>query len=138
MALKKCEKCGVFFGAENDENLCKNCRTPNRTKAVITGDIEYDRYINSRNIVFDNPRISPEDLVEAVKEKGIDINIDHIIKYILEGKLTLETGFIGSYCIKCGAKINDGTICAPCEMKMKFKEVDTEEEEKKHRGMFTR
>ncbi len=138
MALKKCEKCGVFFGAESDEALCKNCRTPNKTKAVITGDVEYDRYINSRNIVFDNPHISPENLVEAVREKGIDITIDHVIKYILEGKLTLETGFVGAYCIKCGAKINEGTICSHCEMKMKFEEVDTKKEKEKHHGMFTR
>lgn len=118
MTLKKCENCGVFFGAENGETLCNKCTSPGRSKAIITGDIEHDKFANARAAVYDQPNITPEGLVEELKFRGIEITVREIMKYVVDGRLTLVTVDGGNYCISCGAKIGIGTMCADCSDKL--------------------
>lgn len=118
MALKKCENCGVFFGAEGNETLCKNCSGPKKKKAVITGDVEHDKFANARAVVYDQPNVTPEELVNELKARGIDITIREIMKYVTDGRLTLVTVEGGNYCLNCGKKIGIGTMCKECTEKL--------------------
>lgn len=142
MALKKCENCGVFFGAENDEKLCKNCSEPKKKKALITGDVEHDKFANARAVVYDEPNITPEELVNELKARGIEITLREIMKYVTDGRLTLVTVDGGNYCSSCGRKISIGTMCKDCTEKLdKFRtpaKPKAEPEKKKSMGMHTK
>jgi len=143
MALKKCENCGVFFGAEGNEVLCKNCTQPKSKKAVITGDTEHDKFANARAVVYDQPNVTPEELVNELKSRGLDITIREVMKYVTDGRLTLITVDGGSYCSSCGTKISLGTMCKECSKKLdrfrkSSKPEPKKEEPKKTSGMFTK
>jgi len=142
MALKKCENCGVFFGAEGNEVLCKNCTQPKSKKALITGDIEHDKFANARAVVYDQPNVTPEELVNELKARGIDITIREIMKFVTDGRLSLITIEGGSYCASCGRKIAIGTMCKDCSKKLdKFRKpaaVKPVQPEKKKSGMHTK
>jgi len=142
MALKKCEKCGVFFGAEGNETLCTNCAEPKKKKAVLTGDVEHDKFANARAVVYDQPHITPKELVEELKARGIDITVREVMKYVTDGRLTLVTVEGGSYCTSCGRKIQIGTMCKDCTEKLdRFRTPNKPVEkvvEQKKSGMHTK
>lgn len=141
LALKKCENCGVFFGAEGNETLCENCRAPHGKKALITGDVEHDKFTNARAIVYDQPQITPKELVEELNNRGIAITISEVMRYVTEGRLTLVTVDGGTYCTGCGRKIQIGTMCSDCSDKLdrfrKPAQAPKKEEKAKSRGMHT-
>jgi len=129
MALIKCENCGKFFGQENDEVLCHACREPDKKKAVLTGDVEHDKFTNARAIVYDEPHITPKDLTEELNARGIKITIQEIMKYVTEGRLQLVTVEGGNYCTGCGRAIQIGTLCSNCSDKLdKFRKPAVEKE----------
>lgn len=143
MALKKCEKCGKFFGQEGDGTLCYECRNPQGKKAILTGDIEHDKFTNARAAVYDSPHLTPKELVEELKNRGIDITLKEILNYVSEGRLTLVTIEGGTYCSSCGRKIMIGTMCSDCSDKLeKFRkpaaQPTKQPEEKKKGGMHTK
>ena len=142
MALKKCSNCGVFFGTENGEDLCKNCRSPIGKKIVLTGDVEHDKFTNARALVYEQPNISPEELVKHMKGIGIKISIKEIMRYVNEGRLALTSDDGGSYCSSCGKKIMIGSMCSDCTDKLeKFRDSVRKEDKKveatKTKGMHT-
>ncbi len=118
MALKKCENCGVFFGAKNEEILCSNCTSPKGKRVVITGDVEHDKFTNARAIVYDQPQISPEQLVKEMIELGIKITIKEIMRYVTAGRLALVSEGGGTYCSSCGKAIQIGSMCSDCTDKL--------------------
>ncbi len=118
MALKKCENCGVFFGSENGETICKNCAQPKRRKAVITGDPEHDKFANARSVVYDQPNITPEELVKELNARGVEVSISEVMKFVTDGRLTLITVEGGTYCSSCGTAIGMGTMCKACSEKL--------------------
>ncbi|MBI9011879.1 MAG: hypothetical protein JEZ08_06570 [Clostridiales bacterium] len=142
MALKKCENCGVFFGAEGNEVLCKNCTQPKSKRAVLTGDIEHDKFANARAVVYDQPNVTPEELVNELKARGVEITIREVMKFVTDGRLTLITIDGGSYCSSCGTKIALGTMCKDCSKKLdKFRKpavAKPVQEEHKKVGMHTK
>ena len=141
MALVRCDKCGKFFGQEDDEKLCHTCREPDRKKAIITGDIEHDKFTNARAIVYDSPHITPKELTEELNRRGIKITLQEIMRFVTEGRLTLVTIDGGTYCSGCGKKITIGTMWSDCSDKLdrfrkppenKEKPVSKKPESKKH------
>jgi predicted amidophosphoribosyltransferase len=129
MALVKCEKCGKFFGQEADETLCHTCREPNKKKAVLTGDIEHDKFTNARAIVYESPYITPKELTEELNERGVKITLQEVMKYVTDGRLTLVTVDGGTYCSGCGRKITMGTLCSDCSDKLdRFRKPHVEKE----------
>lgn len=143
MALKKCENCGKFFGADDNETLCHDCREPEKRKVVLTGDIEHDKFTNARAIVYEQPHITPKELTEVLNEMGIKITLKEIMRYVTEGRLQLITIDGGTYCSNCGRQISIGTMCSDCSDKLdKFRKspepVKKKEPEKKSKGMHTR
>jgi predicted amidophosphoribosyltransferase len=143
MALKKCENCGKFFGVEDNETLCHECREPNKKKVKLTGDIEHDKFTNARAIVYEQPHITPKELAEVLTDMGIKTSVKEIMRYVTEGRLTLVTVDGGSYCSSCGRKIMLGTLCSDCSDKLdKFRKSPEKpkqtEKENKRKGMHTR
>lgn len=118
MALKKCEKCGVFFGSENGETLCNNCKFPKTKKYIITGDVEHDKFTNIRSMVYQHPHITPKELVAEMESVNIIITVKEILKYVTDGRLVLVTEDGGSYCSECGRKIMIGSMCSSCSDKL--------------------
>lgn len=143
MSLKKCTNCGVFFGAKDTEELCSACLSPISKKAVITGDAEHDKFANARAIVYDIPHISPDNLVKEMVDRGINITIREVMKYVNEGRLALVSEDGGSYCSSCGKKITIGTMCSNCSDKLEVfrtntpKVVKKEEKQPVGKGMHT-
>lgn len=142
MALTKCSNCGKFFGAGGQETMCIECRTPNKKKAVLTGDVEHDKFTNARTVVYDTPNITPEGLVNELKERGIEITLKEILKYVADGRLNLVTIDGGTYCSGCGTKILIGTMCSSCSDKLERFRKPTQAaapaEVKKAGGMHTK
>lgn len=129
MALVKCETCGKFFGQDTDETLCKECREPNKKKAVLTGDIEHDKFTNARAIVYDMPQINPKELAEEMNARGVPITIQEVMRYVTEGRLNLVTIDGGTYCTGCGRAITIGTLCSNCSDKLeKFRQPPAKKE----------
>lgn len=119
--LKKCVECGVLFGAESEEDeKCKKCRLSLK-KFKSSGDEAYDKYLLAREIVYENPDISPEGIIQIMKDMGKDITRREIMGYVNEGKLALMSITEGLHCRECGVKITTGKLCKRCENK---KEVD--------------
>ena len=119
--LKKCIDCGVFFGAESEDDVkCKKCKL-SLHKFKSSGDEAYDKYLLTRELVYENPDISPDGIVELMRDFGKEITRNEIMAYVREGKLTLASITNGRHCQECGVKIDSGKICKRCENK---KEVD--------------
>lgn len=141
MALKKCTQCGVFFGGEGD--TCSKCNTPNGIKVIVTGDIEHDKFMNARAVVYEMPHISPDELVKRLNEMDVDITIKEVLAYVKAGRLSLVTEDGGTYCLSCGKRIMIGTMCADCTAKLEIfrassKPVKKEEPKPIKTGMHTK
>lgn len=119
--LKKCISCGIFFGAETDEDVeCKKCKL-SLHKFKSSGDEAYDKYLLTRELVYENPDISPQGIIDIMKDMGKTITRHEIMTYVKEGRLTIASITDGKHCRECGVKIDSGKICKRCENK---KEVD--------------
>lgn len=150
--LKKCESCGKFFGASDDSvTLCATCAEGEITGLKHIKDPKEQRFVVARNLVYENPDISPEALVKQMKDKGIDISIREIMGYVREGRLTLKNANPDDrFCEDCGKRILSGRRCPTCTKKFEdtlhdasqeiLKEVkeakEAKEEEKKRRNVM--
>lgn len=113
--LKKCEKCGKFFGTEvQEQKNCSSCAQGESTGLGHIKDPREQRFIVARNLVYENPDISPENLVKKMKEMNIDIRIKDIMDFVREGRLTLKNSSVEEYCEDCGKKILSGRKCPSC------------------------
>ncbi len=121
--LRKCEKCGRFFGDEGDSKICTACALSTR-HFKSTGDPEHDKFQATRDVVYDNPDISPQGIIDILAEMGIEITARQILKYVDEGRLTLNTEKIGNHCQMCGTKIGFGKYCDRCRLKKELESVD--------------
>jgi len=127
--LKKCIECGVFFGAESDEDeKCKKCLL-SLHKFKSSGDEAYDKYLLTREIVYENPDISPEGIIEIMKDMGKPITRKEIMGYVNEGKLAIASITEGKHCGECGVKIEKGRICKRCENKKEVEKINKQAEE---------
>jgi len=122
--LKKCSQCGVFFGAESDDEVkCKKCRL-SLQKFKSSGDEAYDKYLLTRELVYENPDISPDGIIEIMKDLGKPITRREIMGYVKEGKLTIASITDGRHCRECGVKIDSGKICKRCENKQEVAKIN--------------
>lgn len=134
--LVKCEKCGRFFGTEGKETVCNACKLSTRD-FKSSGDPERDKFLAARNVVYDNPDISPQGIIDILEEMGIEITVKEIMKYVDEGRLTLNTEKIGNHCLRCGTKIGFGKYCDRCRVKMETQQQleSAQENREKKAGM---
>lgn len=114
--LLKCEECGKLFGAENGETKCSSCRL-SRKSFKSSGNLEVDKFNITRELVYDNPDISPEGIVELMEDLGYDIKLREIMKYVADGRLNLASLTEGNHCNHCGTKIGRGKLCDRCQAK---------------------
>lgn len=114
--LKKCDNCGRFFGDENGSNVCNACKLSTK-KFKSTGDVERDKFVTTRDLVYDNPDISPQGIIDIMAEMGLEITLREIMKYVDEGRLSLNTVKDGDHCISCGTKVAFGKYCDRCRLK---------------------
>ncbi len=115
--LKKCENCGKFFGTEEDVNLCSACSEGISTGLAHISNPKEQRFLVARNIVYDKPNISPEELVLEMKSKGIKITRKEIMEYVRQGRLRLNSEQTEGACEDCGKKILSGRKCPACTKK---------------------
>ena len=115
--LKKCEQCGKFFGANDNSTLCTSCKlsTPS---IKSTGDPERDKYLMCKEIVYDNEDISPQGIIDIMEEAGITITLKEILRYVDEGRLSLNLEKTGNHCARCGTRVISGKYCDRCRVKM--------------------
>ncbi|MDO4772410.1 MAG: hypothetical protein Q4A72_02450 [Bacillota bacterium] len=147
--LVKCETCGKFFGASSDETICSSCKEGEFTGLKHIKDPKEQRFVVARNMVYENPDISPENLVRAMRDMGIDISIKDVMSYVRQGRLTLKNAEIKNLCEDCGKKILSGRKCPTCTKKFEenltrsreelFKQETGEESDdnKKKRKMYS-
>ncbi len=116
--LVKCEECGKFFGANDDSNkVCSSCSEGEVTGLKHIKDPKEQRFVVARNVVYENPDISPEALVNSMKDMGIDMTIKEIMSYVRQGRLTLKNANVNNLCEDCGKKILSGRKCPSCTKK---------------------
>ncbi len=115
--LKKCEKCGKFFGAYDDAVLCSACAEGESTGLSHISNPKEQRFLIARNIVYDKPNISPEELILEMKNKGIQITRKEILEYVRQGRLRLNSVQVSGVCEDCGKKILSGRKCPACTKK---------------------
>ncbi len=131
--LKQCEKCGVFFGASDDNQvICESCKISEATgkgKGVSLEDLKYEA---AKDIVRLNTDISPERLIKEMDEAGFKLNLREIMDYVKQGKMTLKSIKSGVFCEECGKKILSGRLCPTCTKKLeeKIKRPSRDEEVK--------
>ncbi len=120
--LKKCENCGVFFGATDDNQIiCESCKVSEVTgkgKGVSLEDLKYEA---AKDIVRQNADISPERLIKEMDEAGFKLNLREIMNYVKQGKMTLKGVADGVFCEECGKKILSGRLCPTCTKKLEEK-----------------
>ncbi len=147
--LKQCEKCGVFFGADDDSQvLCGSCRMTETNSRIKGVSIEDTKYQEAKEIVRENPDISPERLIKEMDEIGYKLTLREIMDYVKQGKMTLKSVANGIFCEECGKRILSGRLCPKCTKKLEEKitgpvPTPTEEvqktEPKSHKpGMYSR
>ncbi len=145
--LKQCEKCGKFFGAKVEEDvLCSECAVPEALEHIIGMNLEEKKYELARSIVYDQPDISPEELIKQMRDQKIEITVKEIMSYVREGKMILKGAENGIFCEDCGKKILSGRRCPKCTKAIEKKitankKVEPEQEAitttKKSSRMFT-
>lgn len=148
--LKKCEGCGKFFGADGDQRLCASCAEGEVTGLKHIKDPKEQRFVLARNIVYENPDISPDMLVKNMRDRGVDISVKEIMGYVKEGRLTLKNANPDdNFCEDCGKRILSGRRCPTCtkrfednlidargEILKEVKEAKKEEAEKKKKNVM--
>ncbi len=130
--LVKCDECGKFFGADNDEiKTCSSCKEGEKTGLKHIKDPKEQRFVVARNMVYENPDISPEQLVIQMKNMEIEITIKEIMSYVRQGRLTLKNADVNNLCEDCGKKILSGRKCPSCTKKFEEELAKTQAELKK-------
>ncbi len=115
MMLTKCESCGKFFGAEKpDQKLCSACSVTGTRLARHIAESGDPKFAIARDIVYDHPEISPEDLRLLMIERGIEITVREIMSYVKDGRLSIKNAPQGNYCEECGRTIVGGRLCPKC------------------------
>ncbi len=113
--LIKCEECGKFFGADDDSNtICSSCKEGEITGLKHIKDPKEQRFVVARNIVYEQPDIAPDKLVQEMQDMGIDISIKDIMSYVRQGRLTLKNAEVENICEDCGKRILSGRKCPKC------------------------
>ncbi len=130
--LVRCDECGKFFGADNNDiKICSSCREGEKTGLKHIKDPKEQRFVVARNMVYENPDISPERLVVQMKEMDIEITIKEIMSYVRQGRLTLKNADVNNLCEDCGKKILSGRKCPACTKKFEEELTKTQAEIKK-------
>ncbi len=120
--LKQCEKCGVFFGADNDSQVvCESCQVSKTSSRIRNGSVEDIKYQEAKEIVRENPDISPEKLIKKMDEIGYKLTLREIMDYVKQGKMTLKGVADNVFCEECGKKILSGRLCPTCTKKFEEK-----------------
>ncbi len=127
--LSRCEKCGKFFGAEKAEKICSACKEGEFTGLGHINDPREQKFVVARNIVYEKPNISPEELVLEMQSRGITIDIRQVMEYVKKGRLRLSAAAVEGVCEDCGKKILSGRKCPACTKK--FEQVIKGEKAKK-------
>ncbi len=149
--LIRCEECGKFFGSETESNnICSSCKQGEVTGLKHIKDPEEQRFVVARNLVYENPDISPDVLVKAMQDMGIEVTIKDIMRYVREGRLTLKNAEIENICEDCGKRILSGRKCPTCtkafeetiaktmkEVKKEVQEDKIKDENKKKQTMYS-
>jgi len=116
--LTKCTKCGKFFGATMGETVCEECSIKSGNFAgVDETDYEDMKFQETRKFVYDNPQVSPEEVIAALDVKGIEIDRRTIMNYVRQGKLVLKSVEGKITCEECGRTILSGRYCPSCTRK---------------------
>lgn len=113
--LVKCETCGKFFGTDNsDQKQCSACSVTGERLARHVAESGDPKFVMAREIVYDQPEISPEDLKKAMAEIGVDISVREIMGYVKEGRLSMVNNPGAVLCEECGRPIMSGRLCPKC------------------------
>jgi len=140
--LTKCTECGKFFGNSNGEDVCDSCKVVGGNYDEIE-NLDEVLFQETRNYVYDNPNVSPEDVIAHLGEKGLTITRKIIMDYVRNGLIVLVSVEGKITCEDCGRTILSGRFCPTCTRK---KEASMgaptlerrEEEEEAHGGMYTK
>lgn len=136
--LVKCLECGKFFGSDAENTICSSCKEGELTGLKHIKDPKEQRFIVARNLVYENPDISPENLVKIMTDRGIDISIKDVMTYVRQGRLTLKSIEAQNICEDCGKKILSGRKCPSCtkkfEEELSMNKVDVQFEARKKDG----
>ncbi len=117
--LVKCEMCGKFFGADDaSDKVCSSCGSGPKKRYSEIVDEDQRKFKAARDTVYDNPDISPQDLVDALAEMGIEITSKEIMGYVKEGRLSLKNNPDSRFCEDCGRVILSGRMCPKCSNKL--------------------
>ncbi len=120
--LKQCEKCGVFFGADDaSQVMCESCQVSKVNSRIKSGSVEELKYQEAKEIVRENPDISPEKLIKEMNEIGFKLTLREIMDYVKQGRMTLKGATDGVFCEECGKKILSGRLCPTCTKKLEEK-----------------
>lgn len=140
--LTKCTKCGKFFGSTNGNDVCDSCKiTSGNFKEVA--DLSDVIFRETRNYVYDNPNVSPEDVIDYLAEKGLTITRKTIMDYVRNGLIILTSMEGKSTCEDCGRTILSGRYCPSCTRKKESdmgvqKSSPEVKESSSQAGMFTK
>lgn len=113
--LRKCTECGKFFGPESDDQMiCSSCSAGPNNKYNDISDPEQKKFKAARDVVYEFPDISPQEVVEKLTEMDIEITHREIMGYVKDGRLTLTNVPDGHFCEDCGRVILSGRLCPRC------------------------
>lgn len=116
MKLRNCPECGKVFTFIRT-NLCPECQKKDEENFRIV-----------RKFLLENPGA----LITEVSEKT-GIGEEKILRYLKEGRFSVGTKIqVKLQCELCGAAINAGRYCLPCQEKLTagLKKVIREQNEK--------
>ncbi len=116
LMLTKCTKCGKFFGSDNGSDVCDSCKISTGQFSEVS-NLDEVLFQTTREFVYDNPNVSPEDVIDYVAEKGLTITRKTIMDYVRNGLIILVSMEGKSTCEECGRTILSGRFCPSCTRK---------------------
>lgn len=111
--LTKCTSCGKFFGSSNGNEVCDSCKITKGNYKDVT-DLDDVIFGETRSYIYDNPNVSPEDVIDYLAEKGLTITRKIIMDYVRNGLIILTSMEGKSTCEDCGRTILSGRYCPSC------------------------
>lgn len=111
--LTKCTKCGKFFGSANGSDVCDSCKIVTGKYSEVS-DLEEVLFQETRSYVYDNPNVSPEDVIDHLADKGLTITRKIIMDYVRNDLIILSSMEGKSTCEECGRTILSGRFCPSC------------------------